>query len=102
MKKLFSFIAVLILLCFTTDSYAQNFKARQKEQVKAIKAAYKAKKVTENEYYKLLDEQETIKEVIEKYEMDDYLDAHEKNVIHDKQERAKDRLRRYKTNSERY
>lgn len=91
-----------LLLCMATDVQAQNFKGRQKEQIKVIKAAYKARKVTENEYNKLMDEQQVIKKTIEKYEADGYLDSHEKNVIVDKQDRAKDRLRRYKTNSERY
>ena len=101
MKRIL-FLLIPLLICFTTDIQAQNFKSRQKEQIKAVKAAYKAKKVTENEYNKLMDEQEVIKNTIEKYEADGYLDSHEKNVIADKQDRAKDRLRRYKTNSERY
>ncbi|MBL7717897.1 MAG: hypothetical protein JNL72_03600 [Flavipsychrobacter sp.] len=102
MKKSAIILTSIVMLCCTVTAGAQNFKAKQKEQVKAIKAAFKAKKVTENEYNKLMDEQEIIKQTIEKYEVDNYLDAHEKNVIHDKQRRAADRLRRYKTNSERY
>lgn len=102
MKTISTLVALLLMLCITTNANAQKFRARQKEQVKAIKAAYKARKVTENEYHKLLDEQEVIMSTIEKYEQDGYLDAHEKNVVHDKQDRAAGRLRRYKTNSERY
>jgi cell division protein FtsB len=102
MKKVWSFVAVCLLSCITLGAHAQNFKAKQKEQEKAIKSAYKSKKITENEYHKLMDEQHVIKETMEKYQYDDYLDAHEKNVIHDKLDRAAGRLRRYKTNSERY
>ena len=102
MKTISTLVALLLMLCITTNANAQKFRARQKEQGKAIKAAYKARKVTENEYHKLLDEQEVIMSTIEKYEQDGYLDAHEKNVVHDKQDRAAGRLRRYKTNSERY
>lgn len=47
-------------------------------------------------------EQEIIKQTIYKYEADKVLDAHEKNVIQDKLDRAENRLKRYKTNSERY
>lgn len=102
MKRILFLLMLPLMLCVTNDVHAQNFKGRQKEQIKVIKAAYKAKKVTENEYNKLMDEQQVIKRTIEKYESDGYLDSHEKNVIADKQDRAKDRLRRYKTNSERY
>jgi hypothetical protein len=101
MKNLIA-IFMLALLPFAVYAQSTNFKGKQKQQIKDIKAAFKAKKITENEYNKLMDEQETIKSTIEKYELDDYLDSHEKNTIYDKQERAKDRLRRYKTNSERF
>ncbi|HYD22286.1 MAG TPA: hypothetical protein VEB40_12475 [Flavipsychrobacter sp.] len=102
MKTICYLVTMLLMLCIATTANAQKFKTKHKEQVKAIKAAYKARKITENEYNKLLDEQEVIMSTIEKYEQDGYLDAHEKNVIHDKQDRATHRLRRYKTNSERY
>ena len=81
---------------------AQNFKSKQKTQEKTIKAAYKAKKVTELEYEKLMKEQTVIKETIAKYEADDVWTSKEKNAIHDKLERAERRLRRYKTNGEVY
>lgn len=102
MKKIFSLMIPLVFMCCTLQAQSTNFKGKQKEQEKAIKAAFKAKKITENEYNKLMDEQEAIKSTIGKYELDDYLDAHEKNTIYDKQERAADRLRRYKTNGERF
>jgi predicted transcriptional regulator len=102
MKKIFSLTILFLFFCCTLHAQNTNFKGKQKEQEKAIKGAYKAKKITENEYNKLMDEQEVIKSTIEKYELDDYLDSHEKNTIYDKQARAADRLRRYKTNGERF
>lgn len=91
---------LLVLLALNAD--AQNFNAMQQSQERTIKAAYKKKKVTELEYEKLMREQEIIKQTIYKYEADKVLDAHEKNVIQDKLDRAEKRLKRYKTNSERY
>lgn len=102
MKKALSFTILFIFLSCTMNAQSTNFEGKQKEQEKAIKAAFKAKKITENEYNKLMDEQEVIKSTIEKYQLDDHLDSHEKNTIYDKQERAADRLKRYKTNSERF
>ncbi len=91
---------LLVLLALNAD--AQSFNAMQQSQERTIKAAYKKKKVTELEYEKLMREQEIIKQTIYKYEADKVLDAHEKNVIQDKLDRAEKRLKRYKTNSERY
>ncbi|OJW82207.1 MAG: hypothetical protein BGO69_16575 [Bacteroidetes bacterium 46-16] len=101
MKK--ATLILIALLCIATGVYAQkSFKAQQKEQERAIKAAYKRHKVTQREYYKLMDEQDAIKYAIEKYEADGYWTLHEKDVVRGKLERAHDRLRRYKTNGERY
>ena len=102
MKRLTSLLIVLCIMCFTHTAQAQNFKTKQKEQEKNIKYAYKAKKITKNEFEKLIDEQETIKNTIEKYLLDGELDSHEKNTIHDKLVRAANRLKRYKTNGEIY
>lgn len=98
MKSIITFL--FVLLAFGVS--AQNFNAMQQSQEKTIKAAYKRKKVTEIEYNKLMREQEIIKQTIYKYEADKQLDPHEKNVIQDKLDRAEKRLKRYKTNSERY
>jgi hypothetical protein len=102
MKRIFFILSLFVALGLSLSANAQNFKAKQKGQERTIKAAYKAGKVTENEYYKLMDEQELIKAAIEKYEADDLMTPHEKNVIHDKLVRAEKRLRRYKTNGEVY
>ncbi len=95
-------IITLLFVLFVVSASAQNFNAMQQSQEKTIKAAYKKKKVTELEYNKLMREQEIIKQTIYKYEADKLLDSHEKNVIQDKLDRAEKRLKRYKTNSERY
>lgn len=93
---------VLLLLGVSQLSYSQNFRAQQKSQEKAIKAAYKKGRVTQVEYDKLMREQYIIKETIEKYYADDYLEPSEKNRLHDKLERAERRLSRYKRNGEIY
>ena len=87
---------------FGLTAEAQNFKSKQKSQEKTIKSAYKSGKITEREYYKLLDEQELIKEAIARFEADDIWTPHEKNTMHDKLVRAEKRLRRYRTNGEVY
>ncbi len=101
MKKMSAIFLLMIFCLASTNAHAQKYRTKQKEQVKAIKAAYKNRKVTPNEYHKLLDEQQVIVRTIEKYEADGYITLHEKEVIQDKLQRAADRLRRYKTNSER-
>lgn len=98
------FLVVLTLLLFAgTVSFAQkNLKDWQKKQEKAIKDAYKKKKVTELEYNKLMREQEIIKETIKEYEADDDFTPKEKNAVNGKLQRAEKRLKKYKTNSEVY
>jgi len=102
MKKLFFLVILFVGMGFGLTAEAQNFKSKQKSQEKTIKSAYKSGKITEREYYKLLDEQELIKEAIAKFEADDIWTPHEKNTIHDKLVRAEKRLRRYRTNGEVY
>lgn len=102
MKKLYFILTLFIGLGVSFSANAQNFKAKQKSQERTIKAAYKSGKITEREYYKLMDEQEAIKEAIVKYSIDEVWTPHEKNVVHDKLVRAEKRLRRYKTNGEVY
>lgn len=102
MKKLFFLVILFLGMGFGLTAEAQNFKSKQKSQEKTIKSAYKSGKITEREYYKLLDEQELIKEAIARFEADDIWTPHEKNTMHDKLVRAEKRLRRYRTNGEVY
>lgn len=102
MKKLFFLSILFIGMGLGLNANGQNFKSKQKSQEKTIKTAFKSGKITEREYYKLLDEQDLIKEAIAKYEADDIWTPHEKNTIHDKLVRAEKRLRRYRTNGEVY
>ena len=83
-------------------SHAQNFRAQQKAQEKSIKAAYKKGRVTGLEYEKLMKEQYIIRETLDKYSADGYLDASEKNRLYSKLDRAERRLRKYKRNGEVY
>ncbi|MBS1782870.1 MAG: hypothetical protein JSS78_07375 [Bacteroidetes bacterium] len=100
----YCYFLLIFLLGFSISSpvQAQNFQAKQRAQERTIRGAYKSGKITEREYYKLMDEQEKIKEAIHKYDSDEYWTPHEKNVVHDKLVRAEKRLSRYKTNSEIY
>ncbi|WP_276132701.1 hypothetical protein [Polluticoccus soli] len=86
----------------TMQANAQDFKGKLKSQEKTIKAALKSKKITDREYEKLMMEQQTIKNTLEKYELDGVLTSKEKNAIHDKLVRSDKRLARYKTNGEVY
>lgn len=81
---------------------AQDFKGKLKSQEKTIKAALKSKKITDREYEKLMMENQTIKNTLEKYQLDGVLTSKEKNTIHDKLVRSEKRLGRYKTNGEVY
>jgi hypothetical protein len=89
------------LLLLAVHANAQNFRAEQKKQERAVKAAYKHHKVTLNEYNKLMDEQAIIKETIDKGESLGW-PPHEKDRVADKLDRARHRLYRYEHNSERY
>jgi len=103
MKQGIIMLLMAVLLGTATNVYAQgDLKSRQKKQEKEIKAAYKKKKITELEYNKLMREQEIIKQAMDKYEADEVWTSKEKNAIHGKLERAANRLRKYKVNSEVY
>lgn len=97
---------LLMLALFTSLSTllanAQDFKGKLRSQEKTIKAAHKKKSITDKEYTKLMQEQQAIKNALEKYELDGVLTPKEKNIIHDKLVRSGKRLARYKTNGEIY
>lgn len=100
MKKLtFTFLFVFL---FAAGTFAQNFKADLRKLDGQIEADYKNKKLSENEYRKLKNEQEIIKLAIEKAMADDTMTPDEKNKIHSKIIRSKKRLAKYKTNREIY
>jgi len=101
MKFLKSTILLLMILSFHRG-HAQNFAADLKKLDSEINAARKAGKLTELEYGKLKNEQETIKLAIAKANADNVVTPAEKNKIHSKIVRSKKRLIKYKNNREIY
>lgn len=99
-QKIIILLALVLFGSFSVQ--AQDFKGRQRKQQQVIEQAYKSKRVTELEYNKLINEQNTIKEAIAKFEADGVWTPKEKNAINSKLERAAKRLRKYKTNNEVY
>ncbi len=97
-----SLFFILLFVATAPCLFAQNFKKQQQSQETAIEQAYRKNKISEREYYKLKEEQQSIKNTIEKANADDYMDAKEKNAIYSKLRRAEKRLRKYKTNREIY
>ncbi|MBS1687834.1 MAG: hypothetical protein JSS96_03855 [Bacteroidetes bacterium] len=93
---------LLILAGINVTAKAQNFSAMQKKQEAIIKSAHKHKKISDNEYEKLMKEQGQIKVAIAKAEADEVWTAHEKNAVNSKLEKAKVRLSKYENNSEVY
>ncbi len=94
-------LSALLLLMAAGTVGAQSYIATQRDQESRITRAYKRGRVTTNEYYKLMKEQDAIKYAIAKYRRDGLLTPHEQEVIDGKLARAEDRLARYKTNWER-
>lgn len=90
-----------VLLSTNNVAFAQeDLKTRQVKLEQAIKDAYKKKEITDLEYEKLMKEQDIIKKLRATCLEDEYLEANEKDAIHNKLVRAKNRLKRYKTNKE--
>lgn len=90
-----------VLLSTNNVAFAQeDLKTRQEKLEHAIKDAYKNKEITYLEYEKLMKEQDIIKKLRATCLEDEYLEANEKDAIHNKLVRAKSRLKRYKTNKE--
>ncbi len=99
-KKILIVIPALMLLLSIPAVAQGSYAADQQRQETMIKKAYKRGRVTRNEYYKLMKEQDAIKYAIEKYNYDGVLTPHEENVLEGKLSRAEDRLARYKHNWE--
>ncbi len=93
---------IVFVLCLSVAGYSQNFGKTLSRQKATIKTAYKKRKITHKEYVKLMDEQQVIYNIIEKYNGDGYLSIDEKNKIAAKLQRAANRIRKYQTNNERY
>lgn len=96
------FLVFVFTICPVMFLNAQNFRAQQRQQRAAIQSAYKKRRITQKEYYKLMNEQEAIAYAIAKAGADGYIDAREKNSINGKLQRADKRLFKYKTNREIY
>lgn len=102
MKTKFPVLCGILLLIGTPAVQAQHYIKVQRAQQQTIKRAYNSGRVTGKEYDKLMNEQDVIKRTIDKAHADGVVTAKEKNAIAGKQDRAARRLRRYRTNNERY
>lgn len=99
-RKVFLLLAMSIGI--SIGSHSQSISKIMRQQKANIQAAYKRGRITEREYYKLMDEQETIRRTVEKYNSDGYLTYSERDKIAGKQQRAAGRLRKYRINNEHY
>lgn len=99
MKKLA--LLSCLMLCITAGAGAQSYVTQQRAQEQKIRNAYKRGRVTPNEYYKLMREQDVIKSTIYKARRDGVITPLEQDRIDSKLARAEDRLARYKHNWER-
>lgn len=102
MKLKFPVLYGLLLLTSLPAAQAQRYIKVQRAQQQTIQSAYRNGRVTGKEYHKLMNEQDVIKRTINKAQADGVVTAKEKNAIAGKQDRAARRLRRYRTNNERY
>lgn len=104
MKKALLLTGLLLTVAVSTMAQKPQNKliAQQKGQEKTIKTALKQKKVSPNEYEKLMKEQEVIKNFIGQSDADGVWTSKELNALYGKLERAEKRLKRYKTNGEIY
>lgn len=99
--KCFKITLLLSFVC-CFSAFSQDFKSDLKRLNAQIESDYKSKKLTENEYRKLKEEQGIIQMTIEKSNADGYMSPDEKNKIHSKIIRSKKRLAKYKNNREVY
>lgn len=103
MKKVL-IVSILGLLSWNGDLYAQsrnnNFESELRNQRNRIELARKKGAVSPKEYEKLVKEQDAIRDALYKAKRDGYIDAGEAKSIRGKLDRARNRLRKYKTNNE--
>ena len=102
MKKIFitSLILLQAAVVFAYDRF--DFDKEQRRQENMVQLAYNNGRVTENEYLKLMHEQEIIKESITLADLDHHWSLLEINTVKNKLQRAAKRLRKYERNTERF
>ena len=93
---------LILVMGVSVSAFSQNYKKQQASQERVIRASYSRHKVTQNEYEKLMNEQDKIKYAIEKYEADGVWTPHERNVLADLLNKAERRLKKYRHNGEVY
>ncbi len=100
-KMIFTLFVVLqVNALFAYDRY--EFDKIQRSQQSNIEEAYKNGKLTLNEYKKLMQQQDIIRESIELADLDHHWTLMEYNTVKLKLERSAKRLRRYQLNGERF
>lgn len=102
MKKIFitSFILLQAAVLFAYDRF--DFDKEQRRQQNIVQLAYNNGRVTENEYLKLMHEQDIIKESIDLADLDHHWSLLEIDTVKNKLKRAAKRLRRYERNGEKF
>lgn len=103
MKKFISIFVALTLLFVSKNALGQSSKSYQNQlsqQKKQIQKAYKKQQLSLKEYNKLVQEQDVIKNSLEKAERDGNIDKSEQKHLNGKLDRAANRLKKYKSNNE--
>ena len=99
MKKILTVLFLFLVIGYCT---AQSKEEIQSSQEKRIKAAYKAKKLTELEYSKLMELQKKIKDEIQVSKADGVVTPKEMKAINKKLNDAEKKLIKYQGNAEIY
>ena len=84
MKSLKRYVSGLVLLLAVNIAFAQDFKSDLEKLDAQIEVAYKSKEITELEYDKLKNEENTIQLAVEKANADNVVTQDEKNKIYSK------------------
>lgn len=102
MKKVFLLLVLSfqMLLVFAHERPAMV--ERQRKQESVIENAYKNGQLTENEYKKLMKEQQYIKEAIATNDLDNHWTMLEHNMMINKLNHAEKRIRNYLRNTEKW
>ncbi|MBK7587090.1 MAG: hypothetical protein IPI22_01565 [Bacteroidetes bacterium] len=102
MKNILLFTTFLMINVAVQANNGSKLIRTQKRQENIIRSAFKRAKITENEYRKLMNEQQIIKKYIDIANADHYWNSAEIKRVKGKLDRAENRLRKYKTNGEIY